>query len=59
MKQLLILCLLFPVISYSQTIIKGYDYCKDTIMEHLDTQRIKKKIRKRNKNVGRKKRKIY
>ena len=30
---------------------KGYDYCKDTLMEHLDTQRIKKKIRKRNKNV--------
>ena len=51
MKRLLILCLLFPVISHSQTIIKGYDYCKDTLMEHLDAQRIKKKIRKRNKNV--------
>ena len=32
MKRLLILCLLFPVISLSQTIIKGYDYCRGNIL---------------------------
>ena len=45
-KILFFACLWLVTIGNAQ-VIRGYDYCKDTLMEHLDTQRIKKGIRKR------------